>query len=346
MNRVINSSDIVFDSNNNEGENSAESWSESIRKTFLNVSVELKQGSYFSGQLSSQDVGDLKVYEVYSSPQRIVRDEVHEGENPFEPVLLTVQLKGRGVFTSEAGTVTVDAGDLIVFDTHHYFDWEFQSSFGQLTILVPRDLLLQCQAVFKTVREDTFYGEKIFGVGLGGKIVRDFIFNVFVEDNKNDLSRLSQLFAVEQVWRMLIDLRYSNGLSVETSNLSASSIDIDKVDRFIRLNISNQQLSAEVIASAFQVSPRTIYKIFEENNMGLEKVIMEYRLMTLAECLVSPSYDSRSITDLIYDCGFTNNSHASSSFKAVFDMSPSAYRRVYRETSRSLTLFANRNLKK
>jgi AraC family transcriptional activator of tynA and feaB len=97
--------------------------------------------------------------------------------------------------------------------------------------------------------------------------------------------------------------------------------------------LQDPSLSLRDIADFFSCSVRTLHRVFRGDSGGgesLERFIQRERIEACARRLKRPwDPQVRSITDLALQYGFSSSSHFSTAFRAAFDVSPSAYRRMH-----------------
>ncbi|GHC23309.1 FeaR family transcriptional regulator [Kushneria pakistanensis] len=100
------------------------------------------------------------------------------------------------------------------------------------------------------------------------------------------------------------------------------------VQQFIDQHLQEDGISPERLASAFHMSVRQLYRLFEQHGETVCRYVQRRRLARCAEELASPILSRRSITQIAYKWGFTDSAHFSRSFKREFSSSPREYRRT------------------
>ncbi|MBF6617263.1 MAG: helix-turn-helix domain-containing protein [Candidimonas sp.] len=99
--------------------------------------------------------------------------------------------------------------------------------------------------------------------------------------------------------------------------------------RYIRLHLHAASLSASTIAAALGCSRATLYRAFEQHNLGIADHIRELRLQKLARLLQNPS-NVLPIADLAHLCGLHDSPNLSRLFRQRFDLTPLGFRAMYR----------------
>ncbi|WP_445620231.1 transcriptional regulator FeaR [Kushneria sp. Sum13] len=100
------------------------------------------------------------------------------------------------------------------------------------------------------------------------------------------------------------------------------------VQQFIDQHLHEDDIRPERLASAFHMSVRQLYRLFEQHGETVCRYVQRRRLARCAEELGSPILSRRSITQIAYKWGFTDSAHFSRSFKREFASSPREYRRT------------------
>ncbi len=99
---------------------------------------------------------------------------------------------------------------------------------------------------------------------------------------------------------------------------------IKKVMEIISQNVSNPDLTVELISSEIGLSSTHLYrKIKSITNQSTKDVIKNYRLNTAAHMIKN---NEGNITEIMYSVGFSSLSSFSKSFKSMFGCNPSDYK--------------------
>lgn len=331
MNQLILSPDQYFELDVHDPETMPNIWETLLSDSITEVNCQLFPERNMTGRVSVKRIDQIRIVELYASAQSLVRDAEYITEMSDRPIIVAIQLHEKSLCSQNNQAQIAQAGDILVLDGASPFNWQFDSDFGLLLLVIPREVLLRCGATAQELRSKNLECRKLDSKSFRGSMTSRFIVESICHATSRDLNVDDQMFIIEQIWRMLLDCIEQSESTNFPGRFGNQSLTIDDIAKFIDLNISDSKLSAEVIAEFFEVSTRTIYKIFQDAEQSVSKLIIEKRLEVLAECLTSPVYDSCRITDLVYQCGFVNNTHASSAFKRYFDIAPSVFRTRKRE---------------
>jgi len=113
-------------------------------------------------------------------------------------------------------------------------------------------------------------------------------------------------------------------------DLLPSSAGRQEVERFIRRNLSDAQLSVRTVATANAVSRRRLYQIFAGAGIGVAEFIRRTRLEKALALLADPAYDSMAISQIAHEVGISSPAHFSRLFRQATGASPLEFRRKAR----------------
>ena len=100
-----------------------------------------------------------------------------------------------------------------------------------------------------------------------------------------------------------------------------------RIQSYIRRNLADPELTIERIAERMRCTKRYLHKVFSDEAEPLNQYIWSQRLELCRARLSQPELADRSITEIAFDCGFSNTAHFSRSFRARFGECPRVYRR-------------------
>jgi AraC-like DNA-binding protein len=101
-----------------------------------------------------------------------------------------------------------------------------------------------------------------------------------------------------------------------------------RIQSYIQRNLTDPELTIERIAERMQCTKRYLHKVFNGQRETLNQYIWSRRLELCRARLLQPELARQSITQIAFDCGFSNAAHFSRSFRARFGECPRVYRRT------------------
>lgn len=102
--------------------------------------------------------------------------------------------------------------------------------------------------------------------------------------------------------------------------------DIDDILAFIAANISDPELSGDLISMRCGISRRQLHYMLKRHDRSLAELIWKQRLRNVADWLREPDMADVPIAELAFAAGHKNYEHFSRAFKTMFGISPRRYR--------------------
>ena len=100
-----------------------------------------------------------------------------------------------------------------------------------------------------------------------------------------------------------------------------------QIKTFIQENYAKPGLSTEDIAHHLEITPRYVQIALAAEGLTPSEYLKVCRLQAARRLLSSTALADRSITEIAFQCGFTNSAHFSTEFRKRFGKSPRSFRR-------------------
>ncbi len=117
------------------------------------------------------------------------------------------------------------------------------------------------------------------------------------------------------------ELAKSRGL--RAARLRAFKEDIERA-------LSRDDLSVHLLATWHRVTPRYVQQLFDEDGSTFTKFVLERRLDRVYRMLTDMERPTSTISQIAYECGFTDLSNFNKAFRRRFERTPSDVRNVAR----------------
>lgn len=141
------------------------------------------------------------------------------------------------------------------------------------------------------------------------------------------LDNASQLVVQDSVVALLAAAMRQSGMQEESRRVPvAHPRKLEEIREYILEHVADPDLSAERIATAFSMSRRSLYNLFDKMGQTPHAYIVSLRLDTARKILGDVRENGKTITQIAYELGFSDASHLSRAFHERFGMSPSAWR--------------------
>lgn len=103
------------------------------------------------------------------------------------------------------------------------------------------------------------------------------------------------------------------------------------LERFVLLNIHEPELELARLASAVNLSRRSLYRLFENEGLTPSNWLWSLRLDSARDRLSSEAWRDCSITDIAFAVGFNDSAHFSRAFRKRYGTSPRQFRHANRD---------------
>ena len=231
--------------------------------------------------------------------------------------LITLPLQNRIRMQQGQKDVYCERGQVLLQHANEPYVFEYGHENTLWVMKVPSKLLKQHIAHPENLTASVFDGNTGTGKLLSQNMVLlgQELLNGHLDSQQtayyNDF--LLQLFAqvVKQDARVLL----SDERSVRQAQLL-------KIQNFIATNLSHSELNPQYVAAACGISVRYLHSLFQDLDSTFTRYLQQQRLQAAYQCL--QQQPERSVSDIVYSCGFNDQSHFTRLFKLTYQTTPSA----------------------
>lgn len=295
-------------------------WQKVLTDKFVALDCEPTSDTRFRGHIGYLDVNDVSFMHVHGAMYRVTRGSTQILQDRASKVVITLQLKGRCRLEQDGRSITLEPGDITLCDSTRPYCAEVDEPFEAVSMCLPRDKWTRRQG-----QTEQLTARAIKPATASGAIVCRFVHDLFT--------------TLEQLDPIVIERYVDNGLNMIHGALSDQLIDCDsfhngskttllyRAKALINESIHNCDLDREMIASGLGISIRYLHDIFHSEHITVCEWIWQQRLELCRQALCDPHSAGKSISQIAYDCGFSDISHFSRRFKRAYRLSPSEYRK-------------------
>ena len=296
-------------------------WQQRVREVYFNLDVAFRS-STGSGRLLDQNLGPINVSCLNSSAMQYQRTKPAQHESYF---LITLPLQNRLRMQQGQKDVYCERGQVLLQHANEPYVLEYGHENTLWVMKVPSKLLKQHINHPENHTASVFDGNTGIGkllsqnmVLLGQELLNGHL-NPQQATYYNDF--LLQLFAqvVKQDERIL----HSDDTSVRQAQLL-------KIQNFIACNLSHSELNPQYVATACGISVRYLHSLFQGLDNTFTRYVQQQRLQAAYQCL--QAQPERSVSDIVYSCGFNDQSHFTRLFKLTYQTTPLALKNSSKTT--------------
>ncbi len=307
----------VFSTDDTLAIDRATQWNAVIANTYFPLNLHFHNPIDFQGQLSSMKLGNVGLSRLISSPVNYERRRTHIKHAQNEEYLITIPKSSPIEFRQLGKFAKCDPGGFILQRGEEPYRFMYKNPNDLFVMKVSKTSLAE-----RVRQPDRFCAKVIDATSGCANLFTNMVMHAQKQGTKAKNSSL------ETVGRHLLELL---GLALEeqpdidmSSSSSVRSAHINRVDLFIRANLSNSNLSPDLISTACGISKRYLHDLFKDINSTVCQHIRDQRLIAARDQLAQVNEDN--IADLAYRFGFSDHAQFSRLFKAKFGMPPSQFR--------------------
>lgn len=302
----------VFDTSSLEEEEKFELYRQNIGGVF-NIEIEKEKIKKLDANLKSYFLDEVILVDCSTIGQVFYRDKKKIICDELDHFIVQIFLSGQ--------TIGLDShhGKGGTEDSLFFIDMErpwkaYNPDFRNLSLIIPRSLLDQRITGINQLHGFSFP----INQNPYAKLFKDFILGIFRDINFFE-KESAHILSKNSIELLLSALQFHNPQKFKT-NQKLNLLGI-KVKEYIKSNICDTGLTIQDIASAFNISRANLYRIFPEEDGGINQFIKNRRLNLAYKKLLYES-GHKQISQIAYECGFTRNTTFSRAFKEKFGVSP------------------------
>ncbi|HST80653.1 MAG TPA: AraC family transcriptional regulator, partial [Kineosporiaceae bacterium] len=273
---------------------SFEYWRDLICDTFVQLSASPVGDRSFVGQIEHVHFGGLDLSTVRAGGQSVRRTPRLISRSNEAFLLASIQTQGSGLVIQDGRTASLVPGSMAFYDSTRPYTLHFEDAFEQIVVRVPLDEAL---AMAGTRRPLDVTARVLDRQGVGG-VVADFFRSLALAqqhdpDGAGDLAEAAGVLL-------------TSALSLAGGGVPAVDGGVrlrrEQVIAYLRRNLDNPRLDAEVIAAALFVSRRTLFRAFAGEPGGVVGLLRQMRVERAQRLLrASPGMPVRVVAA---ECGF------------------------------------------
>jgi len=311
---------VVFDSAGlMEGDRFGFAREEYGRKA-LKVDLEVPRDTPFRLRMSAETYGGVRVAVIQSTPYRVARTPplIDDGDDRLG---LVFPLAGR--FGGEQGgrNVVVGRGQatVMVADRTGWFGTRSGGAF--LTIRVSPELLNVFASDINVRRAHTVRRSR-----LGFDLLRAYLstLNRTGTEVKGQVSDVAGRHLAEIAAHAIVVPEASDGARLDSEGLRSARL--AAAQAHMAVHFADPGYGVAACAGHLCISVRYLQAIFEAEGIRFGETLKRMRLEHARSLLADSANASLRVTDIAFDCGFSDISHFTRQFRACFGESPTSAR--------------------
>lgn len=287
-----------------------------VDASFVQVSCNPGKSARFSAGISNGYHGSIRAYVNYCSvPMLYQRTELNIASDNADDYQVTLIESGKVVVEQNGRQTVMNSGDIVIYEASSPFTLTFDGPHQTSVIKIPRNFMQQDKPFFHQMT-----AIKIPGATLPGNFARNMIRELAYSSYPGECKITQTL--IEETF---VKFMYSTLRSQVPSKTKSSMKKINLIQDFVSNDIGNLSICATSIANEFGISVRTLNRMFSESGTTFNSWLWHRRVQRCYEALKEGK--NLKITEVIYDNGFSDESHFYRLFKRFYNCTPSSVKR-------------------
>jgi AraC-like DNA-binding protein len=301
-----------------ESQHRSSRWNAVICESYFPLELQFHDPIHFNGRLTRKSLGHVGMSRLTSDPVNYERRRSHIREAREEEYLVTLPRTSSVEFRQLGRDVRCDPGGFIIERGDEPYRFFYERPNDLFVLKVSR------KALSERVRQPDRFCARVIDATTGTA----GLFATMVNHAQSQIDTLSAA-SCETIGRQLLELL---GLALnDAADAGASGFSsvraahLTRVERFIRENLKNPDLSPDLISEACGISKRYLHDLFKDVNGTVSQQIRDQRLIAARDRLQASR--DLPISEVAYRFSFADQAQFSRLFKAKFGVTPSEFQR-------------------
>lgn len=300
---------------------SFEKWANIVSSSFVPLNSESHRTRTFTGRLNGRTFGDIAVNTIEADPHTVIRHaDLIETECPAF-YKIGFQHSGQGLLLQDGKEIAVRPGQFVLYDTSRPYTLSFEKHFTTSVLMVPRNRLELESQDFSQLTASRL-GERH---QLSAPIFQlmEYVGHDLNEIDDGPGNRL--ISTITELLQTVFDQELHPVRRHNVNNHKVRTTLMAILD-YIEEHLEHSWLTPQHIADAHYLSLRSLYLLFEDNDMTVSATIRAKRLERCRRELLRPSQATTSIAAIGARWGFHDPAYFSRVFSQTYGTSPSQFR--------------------
>jgi AraC-like DNA-binding protein len=296
-------------------------WQDVVCDTFSPIDCVKTSDRPFAAEIATNRIRDYGFSRLRCQEFRALRTAAQIRQSREEDRLfIHFQTSGQFLLSQDGRESCIRPGACVVIDNTRPWTGSLEGNFGQVVIHVPREIWVRRVGVI-----DQLTARAVDGTTQTGRLVTNFL-----RDFASAVENVEEATALRLSEILLALMATALGETVSFQGVRRSDGRLALLYRakaIIEENLQDPCLTPENVARALKISTSYLYDIFHDECATVSNWIWGRRLERCRQNLSDSLMRNKSLSEIAFDCGFSDLSHFNHRFKAAFSMTPSQFRR-------------------
>ena len=298
-----------------------DSWHNIVTEAYFSLTLDSpkRYRENFQGSIKGEELGNIQITHLESDPVIYHRNRINISCENKDYFLITIPDKSNIFFSQNGKYVNCSPGDFILQGSADPYRFQYDKPACMTVIRVPGNEMRD-----RIKSADDLCASRLLGSQASSAFFLDYLRSLL--KFSNELPESAKIKLSEQLIDLLALTLDASGEALPCADSASQEAHLHRIYNYINHNISNPELSTQLIAQQCGISLRYLHQLFQATDHTVSSWIKERRLKQCFAALSDPRRPIRSIAELAYRWGFSDQAHFSRSFKKRFNMPPGQVR--------------------
>ncbi|MFK0113226.1 helix-turn-helix domain-containing protein [Streptomyces sp. NPDC091217] len=292
-------------------------WADEMSRMFVAVDSRPASPRPFHGSAASSAIGLLQLTAINAGPIAVRRTSALAAQNGEDCYKVALQVTGTALVEQDGNRDRLAPGDITICDASRPYTFTYENDFRTVLMMLPRPML--------PVRPDALrplYARRLAGDEGIAPVVGPYLRSLVDQSAACTGAVAGRLMdGTVSLVTALVAERLDR--VAPTAPHQAMSL---RIRDYIERNLSDPDLTPDVIAAAHGISRRYLFKLFAAEGSTVSGWIRERRLERCARELSGTEGRDQTISLIASRWGLLDSRHFSRAFKAAYGVTPREFR--------------------
>lgn len=291
-------------------------WRDFMSMIYYRVDVSSPRSDGLRGELKELQLGPAGLSRFISDQQRVFRHRSSAVQDNADHLVFIFPRQGRCYFDQLGRSAHFGPGSVVMLRSSESYEASCGDSFENVTIKVPAPVL---EARVENI------GSRCASLDAANPVIVPILSDMasrLIESQSGlpvNETHLSESL-IELLAAMMSGVPAT--ASHEDSSRGMMQVWREKLATYIRRHMMDPDLGPDEVARAHGISVRYVHRIFQGQGTSFGRWVLEQRLKAARAAILADKSNTKTLQAIAFDCGFSNQSHFSTSYKDLFGETP------------------------
>jgi AraC-like DNA-binding protein len=289
-------------------------WNDLVGSTYPGMVVDSTLDA-LDARLSVWHLADLRMVKPYSSSAVVTRHVMSQGRQADPKYIVHTLTRGAARLDQRGRSAILEEGDMVICASDEYYRFDAATTHEMMVVEIDSAVLTG-----RMPNIDDFVAQRISGKLPGTRLLRRFMDSLWQEARESMPDKHWQMHA-----HILSDMIVASLEASDNEPAYRSDVMLTRMHNMIAERLDDFDFGPASLARDLGVAARTLQAAAARAGTTIGKMIMMHRMKKAVKLLTSQ--ESKSVTQIAIECGFSDPSYFARRFQQTFGTSPKKYQR-------------------